>query len=154
WWQHWLPSLLPSVPTFCSFWPMIWVRMCCEILPIDSDRLLVGWGDVSFHRSHHIATPTLDLLASTGVVLNNYYVSPICSPSRAALVPGLHPIRTGMQINVLPAGSPYGLGLNFTTLPQHFKRLGYEAHMVGKWHQGFFKSDYLPTRRGFRSEER
>ncbi|OTF69288.1 arylsulfatase B-like protein [Euroglyphus maynei] len=118
-----------------------------NILIILADDL--GWGDVSFHGTRQIPTPNIDLLASSGVIMNNYYVSPLCSPSRSALLTGLNPIRTGMQVDVIAASQPYGLPLNYTTMGQHFQRLGYQTHAVGKWHQGFFRSEYLPTRRGF-----
>ncbi|KAH7646288.1 arylsulfatase b-like protein [Dermatophagoides farinae] len=120
-----------------------------NILIILADDL--GWGDVSFHGSKQIPTPNIDLLASSGVIMNNYYVSPLCSPSRSALLTGLNPIRTGMQVGVIAASQPYGLPLNYTTMGQHFQRLGYRTHVVGKWHQGFFRSEYLPTKRGFDS---
>lgn len=98
-----------------------------------------------------IPTPNIDLLASSGVVLNNYYVSPICSPSRAALLTGLYPIHTGMQEGVIAADEPYGLPLNFHTMGDHFRKLNYSTHIVGKWHQGYFRKEYLPTHRGFDS---
>lgn len=84
-------------------------------------------------------------------MLNNYYITPLCSPSRSALLTGLNPIRTGMQVGVIAASQPYGLPLNHTTMGEHFQRLGYQTHLIGKWHQGFFRSEYLPTRRGFQS---
>lgn len=110
----------------------------------------LGWNDVGFHGSE-IKTPYIDNLAYEGVILNNYYVSPICTPTRGSLMTGRHPIHLGLQHYVISAPEPWGLPLNHTTMGQHFKRLGYATHIVGKWHLGFFKSDYLPTNRGFDS---
>src|SRR5699024_187938 len=67
------------------------------------------------------------------------------------LLTGLHPIRTGMQVGVMHADTPYGLNTNLTTIGDHFRALGYQTHLVGKWHQGFFLTEYMPTRRGFDS---
>jgi arylsulfatase A-like enzyme len=111
----------------------------------------IGWGDVSFHGSQQVKTPNIDLLASGGIILNNYYVSPICSPSRSAILTGYHPIHTGLQHDVFYGAEPFGTPLQHKMLPQFLKGLGYETHAVGKWHQGFFRSEYLPTRRGFDS---
>lgn len=54
----------------------------------------LGWSDVSFHGSK-IKTPNVDKLASEGVILESYYVQPICSPTRSALLSGRYPIHTG-----------------------------------------------------------
>lgn len=53
-----------------------------------------GWNDVGFHDSE-IETPNIDALAYDGIILNKYYVSPICSPTRSAIMTGRHPIHTG-----------------------------------------------------------
>ena len=58
--------------------------------------LLQGWDDVSFHGSDEIPTPNLDALAYDGILLSNYYVQPICTPTRSALMTGRHPIHTGL----------------------------------------------------------
>ena len=57
-----------------------------------------GWSDVGFHGSK-IQTPNIDKLASEGVVLDNYYVLPICTPTRSALMTGRYPIHTGELIS-------------------------------------------------------
>ncbi|XP_048729623.1 arylsulfatase B-like [Ostrea edulis] len=120
-----------------------------HIILIVADDL--GYNDVSFHGSNQIPTPNIDNLAYGGIILNNYYVSPICTPTRGALMTGRHPIQTGLQSGVIVASQPYGLPLNETIMPQHFKRLGYRRHMVGKWHLGFHKREFTPLYRGFES---
>lgn len=91
-----------------------------------------GWNDVSFHGSNQISTPNLDVLASEGIILHNYYTMQLCTPSRAALLSGLYPIRTGMQSGIIGNSEPWGLPLNLKLIPEHFKDLGYEVHMIGK----------------------
>ena len=65
------------------------------------------------------------------------------------MLTGYHPIHTGMQVGVIGSATPYGLPLNFPTMGDYFRELVYYTHLVGKWHQGMFKIEYFPTRRGF-----
>ncbi|XP_067929500.1 arylsulfatase B-like [Watersipora subatra] len=111
----------------------------------------LGYTDVGFHGGDEIPTPYIDNLAQGGIILDNYYTPMICTPSRAALLTGRHPMQLGLQHSVICAPCPFGLGLNETLLPEFLKKYGYATHIVGKWHLGSFTSEYTPTHRGFDS---
>lgn len=119
-----------------------------HIIFIAADDL--GWNDVGWHNEQ-MYTPNLDKLARDGVILNSSYVQPVCTPSRNCFMTGYYPFHTGLQHDVIHPLIPKFLPSNFTTLPQHLKKLGYATHMVGKWHLGFCNWNYTPTYRGFDS---
>jgi arylsulfatase A-like enzyme len=108
----------------------------------------MGWADVSYHGGD-IKTPNIDALASQGVKLESFYVQPVCSPTRAALLTGRYPMRHGLQVGVVRPWAKYGLPLEERTLAQALKDAGYETAITGKWHLGHFQPEYLPTHRGF-----
>ena len=108
----------------------------------------LGWTDVGWHGSE-IKTPHLDRLANGGAKLERFYVQPVCSPTRAALLTGRYPMRHGLQVGVVRPWATYGLPLEERTLPQALHEAGYTTAICGKWHLGHFRPEYLPTRRGF-----
>ena len=108
----------------------------------------LGWNDVGYHGSF-VQTPTIDELASEGVKLERFYMNPICTPSRAALLSGRYITHTGLQHMQIQTYQPNGLSLNCTLLPQALKEYGYKNYLIGKWHLGYYKEEYTPQNRGF-----
>ena len=108
----------------------------------------LGFADVGYHDPH-VISPNIDELAQTGIDLEQNYMQPMCTPSRAALMTGMYPYHIGRQQYVIEPTTPTGLTMNSTLLPQRLKTLGYDTHLVGKWHLGFCNEQYLPTNRGF-----
>lgn len=117
-----------------------------NILYIVADDL--GWGDVGFHGSD-IKTPTLDKLAHEGAALDQFYVQPMCTPTRAALLTGRYPLRYGLQSFVIIPEQSYGIPLDEKLLPQVLKEAGYSTAIVGKWHLGHADQKLWPRQRGF-----
>lgn len=103
-----------------------------NILIIYVDDL--GYGDLGSYGHPVIKTPNLDALAADGLTLTNYYApSPLCSPSRAALLTGRHPYRTGIR-SWIPEGSGMFLRNAEITLAEVLGESGYATALVGKWH--------------------
>jgi len=118
-----------------------------NILILLADDL--GYGDVGFTGGKDIKTPNLDTLAAAGARLAQFYVQPVCSPTRASLMTGRYPMRYGLQVGVIRPWENRGLPLAEQVLPQALKTAGYTTAIVGKWHLGNFQRAYLPTSRGF-----
>ncbi len=107
-----------------------------------------GWADVGYHGSD-IKTPNIDALARGGVRLEQFHAQPLCTQTRAALMTGRYPFRTGMQSAVIPSAGRYGLDTDEWLLPQALQAAGYRTSMVGKWHLGHADRKFWPRQRGF-----
>lgn len=102
----------------------------------------MGWGDVRCHGNEKISTPVLDKLQRQSVELDHFYVSPICSPTRASLLTGRHHFRTRVL------NTSFGLEVlhgDEVTLAEALKPAGYASGCFGKWHNG---ANHPSTARG------
>ena len=108
----------------------------------------LGWNDVGFHGGP-IDTPSLDKLANQGIELSRFYTTPICSPTRAALMTGRDPIRLGVAYGVIMPWHNNGIHPLEHFMPETFLAAGYQTAMVGKWHLGHALQAYHPNERGF-----
>lgn len=138
----------------------------------------LGYGDLQAYGAQAIRTPNLDTLARDGVRFTEFYASAsICSPSRAGLLTGRYPVRTGVSYIIYASEISLahrfnlaltrfatrlgmsefhdsfvsGLPESEITLPEALRIAGYATGMVGKWHLGDFSHDpiHLPTGHGF-----
>ena len=92
----------------------------------------------------NIKTPNIDCMAKEGRRFTSFMVaSPVCTPSRAALLTGSYPKRVGMHKHVLFPASDYGLNPEEYTLADHFRSLGYATAAIGKWHLGLAENTYV-----------
>ncbi|GIO29484.1 MULTISPECIES: sulfatase-like hydrolase/transferase [Paenibacillus] len=109
----------------------------------------LGYGDLGCYGSDAIRTPHLDALARQGVRFTNWYSnSPVCSPSRAALLTGLYPAKTGVSHILEGKRGTAGLKPEARTLPERLKEFGYSTALYGKWHLGSAEAT-KPNARGF-----
>jgi arylsulfatase A len=124
-----------------------------NIILINCDDL--GYGDLGCYGSKINSTPNLDRLAREGMRFTDFYMaSPVCSPSRGAMLTGCYPPRIGFGEFegkwVLFPGQGVGLNPEEFTLAKLLKQDGYSTKLVGKWHCGDQK-EFLPTKHGFDS---
>ncbi|MEZ6089965.1 MAG: sulfatase [Pirellulaceae bacterium] len=108
-----------------------------------------GYGDLGCFGSRKIETPNIDRLAKEGRRFTSFMVaSPVCTPSRAALLTGCYPKRVGLHQHVLFPQSTKGLNPSEHTIADHLKGLGYATACFGKWHLGHHPQT-LPRQNGF-----
>ncbi|XGW31628.1 hypothetical protein V3C99_010076 [Haemonchus contortus] len=119
-----------------------------NILFIMADDL--GYNDLDW-KDDTLFTPNLRSLAfhNHSVQLTNSYVNQLCTPTRSAFMTGYYPFRVGTQNGVFLHMEPSGVPLLFPFLPENLRSLGYSTYLVGKWHLGYCRKEFLPTSRGF-----
>jgi len=100
-----------------------------------------GYGDLGYHGNHIIQTPNLDGLAAESVRMQNFYVSPVCAPTRASLMTGRYSLRTGVH-DTYNGGAI--MATEEVTIAEMLKDAGYRTGAFGKWHLG----DNYPSRPG------
>eukprot|EP00081_Caenorhabditis_elegans_P003523 NP_001041232.1 SULfatase domain protein [Caenorhabditis elegans] len=105
----------------------------------------VDWKDSTLH------TPNLRHLAfhKNTALLSNSYVNQLCTPTRSAFMTGYYPFRVGTQNGVFLHMEPAGVPTMFPFLSENMRQLDYSTYLVGKWHLGYCKKEFLPTNRGF-----
>ncbi len=104
-----------------------------------------GWGDLGLHGNRNLSTPAIDSLGRDGASFDFFYVSPVCSPTRAELLTGRYHPRGG--VHGTSAGAER-LDLDETTIAEVFRAAGYATAAFGKWHNGM-QHPYHPNARGF-----
>ncbi len=112
----------------------------------------LGYGDLGTYGHPTIQTPNLDRLAEEGAKFTQFYsAASVCTPSRAALLTGRLPVRSGMASNnrrVLFPDSELGLPQDEITIAEALKSSGYATAAIGKWHLGH-RPSFLPAQQGF-----
>ena len=139
----WLIALLFSVPALA----VADDATPPNIVLIVADDL--GWNAVGYHEGF-AKTPNIDRIARRGVQLDKFYVSPMCSPTRAGIMTGRYPIRFGMARTVVRPWADFGLPPNERMLPERLAEVGYEHRgAFGKWHLGHLRPEWHPLTQGF-----
>ena len=133
------------------FIPFLFLFIGCQPEQPKTPNIIVimtddqGWGDLSYQGNQDLETPNIDRIAKEGAVFKNFYVSPVCSPTRAEFLTGRYHFRSGVY-STSAGGERLNLGEK--TIAEVFKQAGYQTALYGKWHSGM-QHPYHPNTRGF-----
>ena len=92
-----------------------------------------GYGDFGFTGNPHVKTPVLDQLAKESIRFSNFYVSPVCAPTRSSLMTGRYSLRTGIR-DTYNGGAI--MATEEVTIAEMLKEADYNTGAFGKWHLG------------------
>lgn len=145
------PNRKREMARFKLFFFVSLVCACHEVRGAERPNIIViltddqGWGDLSCNGNTSIETPHIDQLASDGARFQHFFVSPVCSPTRAEFLTGRHHVRCGVY-----STSEGGERVNADEMMigEVFKKAGYRTGAFGKWHSGM-QHPYHPNARGF-----
>ena len=140
-----LPIVLSTFAACLLSVSIAWAEQPNVIILVADD---LGWADVGYHGGP-IETPSIDRLATEGVQLDRFYSAPICSPTRAALMTGLDPLKLGIAYDQIHPWYNVGLSPNELTIADVFKADGYQTGLIGKWHLGHTLAHQVPNAQGF-----
>ena len=104
-----------------------------------------GWGDLGFTGNTFVQTPNIDRIAHEGTILENFYVCPVSSPTRAEFLTGRYHVRSCVNSTT---GGDERFNLGEKTIAEYFREAGYATSLFGKWHSGT-QYPYHPNARGF-----
>ena len=104
-----------------------------------------GWGDLSSSGNTNLSTPHIDSLKAYGASFENFYVQPVCSPTRAELLTGRYFTRTGVYDT---SSGGERINADESTIADLLKEHGYQTAAYGKWHNGM-QPPYHPNAKGF-----
>lgn len=129
---------------------VLFVSSCKHEMPTPPNFVILqlddlGYDDLSIHGNTLVESPNIDSLGYTGMRFQQFYVNPVCAPTRASLLTGRHFMRTG--VTHVHGGKDF-LSLDETTFAEVLQAAGYATGMWGKWHSGHARG-YFPWERGF-----
>jgi arylsulfatase A-like enzyme len=143
-------SYIPVIPLLAAGCLITGCRNAGQYQPDQPNIVIIitddqGWGDISLHGNTNLHTPNIDALAQNGARFTNFYVQPVCSPTRADLLTGRYHTRSGV-FDTSEGGER--MNLDETTFADIFREAGYATAAFGKWHNGM-QYPYHPNGRGF-----